>query len=271
MSEPAEARAPDGRVTTADGVPLAVRWLAGPEGTQTCVVVAHGFTGSIDKPKMRAVAEGLARHAAVAGFDARGHGRSGGLSTLGDREVLDVDAVVAAARAAGYRRVVSCGWSLGGTSVLRHAALVGRRVHGLPVSSPVDAVVSVSATSRWFFRDTAPMRRVHWVAERPLGRLFGRWALGTRVSGDGWRTVPPPPLQLVADVAPVPLLFVHGDRDPYFPIEHARLLAARAREPVELWEVAGFAHGESGATPELVERIGAHLEVLLSRRPSVVS
>ena len=52
--------------------------------------------------------------------------RALGFSTLGDREVLDVDAAVAEARRLGYARVVSMGWSMGGTCVLRHAALVGQ-------------------------------------------------------------------------------------------------------------------------------------------------
>ncbi len=49
---------------------------------------------------------------------------------------------------------------MGGSVALRHAALRGG----------VDAVVSVSALSRWFVRDTVPMRRVHWLCETALGR-----------------------------------------------------------------------------------------------------
>ena len=55
---------------------------------------------------------------------------------------------------------------------------------------------------------------------------------------------------MAARISPVPLLIVHGDRDHYFPVEHAEALYAAAREPKELWLVEGFGHAESAATPE---------------------
>ena len=67
-------------------------------------------------------------------------------------------------------------------------------------------------------------------------------------------------------IPPVPLLVVHGDRDTYFPVEHARSLEAAAaegaaRRGVEdrttAWLLEGFAHAESATDDELVARIGA--------------
>jgi len=127
------------------------------------VVFGHGFTGSSGKPASRRVAEVLSRHAAVVAVDFRGHGHSAGRSTLGDREVFDIDAGVQWARSVGYRTVVTVGCSMGGSVVVRHAALLGG----------VDAVVSVSAPSRWYVRDTVPMRRVHWLVERWPGACWG--------------------------------------------------------------------------------------------------
>lgn len=89
-----------------------------------------------------------------------------------------------------------------------------------------------------------------------------------RLAAHGWDPLPAAPVEGVAAVAPIPLLVVHGDRDGYFPVSHALALASAAREPVELWLEEGFAHAESGASPELVDRLGAHLPVLLGRRPS---
>ena len=250
---------------TADGETLAGTLVRGPGSGSVCVVLAHGFSGSIDKPPVRRIVQGLAAHAAVLAYDARGHGRSTGLTTLGDREVLDVDAAVAAARAHGFDRVVTCGWSMGGATVVRHAALRGEQVAGHLLSSPPDAVVSVSATSRWFVRDTAPMRRLHRVVETRSGRAFASRIMRTRISPDGWDPLPLSPLECVARVAPLPLLVVHGDRDGYFPVSHAQALVEAAGDPVELWVEPGFAHAESGATPELVDRLGAHLSALLER------
>lgn len=266
---PGAAAATHGMVTTADGERLDVLHLVrsspSPDPLDLAAVVAHGFTGSFTRPAVRAVADALARHAGVVAVDQRGHGGSSGLTTMGDREVLDVDAAVAHARALGYRRVVTVGWSMGGSSVLRHAALVGATVHGHPVTERVDAVVSVSATSRWFVRDTAPMRRVHRLVETRTGRVAARRLLGVRIDPAGWVVTPASPLELVAAIAPTPLLVVHGDRDHYFTLEHPRALAAAAGEPVELWEVPGFGHAEEGVTPELLDRLGAHLATLADR------
>ena len=245
---------------TADGERLVSLRLPGPGST--CVVLAHGFSGSTTRPPLLRVARALAAHATVLAYDARGHGASTGRTTLGDREVLDVDAAVALARAEGYDRVVTCGFSIGGATVIRHAALRGQVVGGHRLASPPDAVVSVSATARWHVRDTAAMRRLHRIVETRAGRLFAARVMGTRISGAGWDPLPASPLECVAAVAPLPLLLVHGDRDGYFPVSHARELAAAAGEPVELWLEEGFAHAEQGASDELLDRLGARLAVL---------
>jgi pimeloyl-ACP methyl ester carboxylesterase len=243
---------------TADGERLEATHVEGPTpGRALAVVVAHGFTGSITKPGMRRVVGELANYAGVIAFDFRGHGRSSGLSTVGQHEVLDLDAAVIAARRLGYDDVVTCGWSMGGSVVLRHAAL----------HRGVDAVVSVSALSRWYYRDTKPMQRVHWAIETRLGRLVARRAFRTRISAAGWDPDAPPesPVEVAPRISPTPVLFVHGDRDHYFPLDHPEALYAAAREPKELWLVEGFGHAESAATPELLARIGAYLPELVAR------
>lgn len=254
MPHPLGPNADAAVLRTADGVRLAASHL--PHAGDTAVVVAHGFSGTHTKPWQARIARGLARHAGVVAFDFRGHGRSGGVSTLGDLEVLDVAAAVGWARALGYRNVVTCGWSMGGSTVIRHAALLGG----------ADAVVSVSATSRWRVRDTRPMRRLHWIVERPAGRVVGRTLLRTRLAR-AWEDEPESPVEVAGRVSPAPLLIVHGDRDTYFSFEHPRALYAAASDPKELWLVNGFAHAESGVTDPLLDRIGTHLPVLLARRP----
>lgn len=254
MPHPFGPNADVATLRTADGVRLAATHL--PDPGEVAVVVAHGFSGTHTKPWQARVARGLARHAGVVAFDFRGHGRSGGVSTLGELEILDVEAAVAWARELGYARVVTCGWSMGGSTVLRHAALVGG----------VDAVVSVSATSRWRVRDTKPMRRLHWVVERRAGRLVGRAWLRTRLARD-WDDEPESPVEVAGRIAPTPLLVVHGDRDTYFTLEHPNALYDAANEPKELWLVPGFGHAEAGVTEELLDRIGAHLPALLAGAP----
>jgi pimeloyl-ACP methyl ester carboxylesterase len=235
-------------VRTDDGVELAgIVVPARPGAGELTFVVAHGFTNSTARAPFQRLASWLSAFGEVRALDFRGHGLSGGGSGVGgDPEMRDVDAAVAAARAEGASAVVTVGLSMGGGAVLRQAALGRHRP---------DAVVSVSAVSRWYVRDTRPMRRVHWLLETTLGR----WVLSRLIThrfDEAWLTPPPSPLQVVSAIAPTPLLLVHGDRDEYFPLEHFRALAQAAGPSATAWVVPGFGHAESGATAPLVERIG---------------
>ncbi|MEU1084193.1 alpha/beta fold hydrolase [Streptomyces sp. NPDC005908] len=215
-------------------------------------VVAHGFTGDVDRPHVRRVARVLAGYGAVLTFSFRGHGASGGRSTVGDREVLDLAAAVEWARELGHTRVVTVGFSMGGSVVLRHAAVGGAGGS----AAEVDAVVSVSAPARWFYRGTAPMRWLHWLVTRPSGRLVGRYGLRTRIHHRQWDPVPLSPVEAVPRIAPTPLLVVHGDSDAYFPLDHPRMLADAAGDHGELWVEYGMGHAENAAPEPLLRRIG---------------
>ncbi|MFE7131296.1 alpha/beta hydrolase [Streptomyces sp. NPDC057638] len=297
---PAAARPPSGarggharrrlrtQLRTADGVVLEAAYEPYTAGvSDAAIVVAHGFTGSLDRPAVRRAVAALSGHAAVVSFSFRGHGRSGGRSTVGDREVLDVAAAVAWARSLGHRTVVTVGFSMGGSVVLRHAALYGTGgggshagagaapgVAGSGVRGRIgstagalstggareartDAVAAVSAPARWYYRGTPSMRRVHWVITRPLGRAVGRWGLGTRIHGRDWDPVPLPPVAAVPLIAPTPVLIVHGDRDPYFPLDHPRSLAAAGA--TELWLEPGMGHAENAVDERLLGRIAQWL------------
>src|ERR1700726_2024386 len=88
-------------LVTEDGVPIDAIHLPGDQ--DLAIVVAHGFTLSWQRPNVWRIANRFNRMAGVLTFDFRGHGRSGGLSTLGDREIKDLDVVVTWARELGYR------------------------------------------------------------------------------------------------------------------------------------------------------------------------
>jgi len=210
------------------------------------IVIAHGFTMSWLRPTTWRLVQWFNGTAGVVTFDFRGHGRSGGLSTLGDKEVEDLDVAVRYARELGYQRVATVGFSMGGSVVLRHAALCGG----------TDAVVSVSSPGRWYYRGTLAMRRVHLAAERRLGRAFSKRVLHTRISPDGWPTPDPmPPAEAAAQISPVPVLIIHGDQDIDFPPDHGQQLYDAAKEPKEIWLIPGFGHAERHTDEALVGRI----------------
>jgi pimeloyl-ACP methyl ester carboxylesterase len=248
-------------LVTDDGVAIDAVHI--PGDGDLAIVLAHGFTLNWQHGHVWRVANALNAAAGVILFDFRGHGRSGGLSTLGDREIRDVEVAVGYARELGYQRVVTVGFSMGASVVLRHAGLVGG----------VDAVVSVSGPGHWYYRGTRPMRVVHFAVLHRTGRLATRLMLNTRISPGGWDPAPMPPADAAARIAPTPLLIVHGDADGYFPIDHARELYAAARDPKELWIVPGFGHAESASTPALLERIGAWISaaVPMAASPNAVA
>jgi len=231
-------------LVTEDRVPIEAIHLPGAK--DLAIVVAHGFTLSWQRPNVWRIANRLNQIAGVFSFDFRGHGRSGGLSTLGDREIRDLDVVVRWARELGYQRVAVVGFSMGASIALRHAGLTGG----------VDAVVSVSGPGRWYYRGTESMRRVHFAVEHRIGRYVTRRWLKTKINPEGWKLVPVPPAEAAAKISPVPLLIVHGDKDHYFPPEHARQLYMAAKEPKELWLIPGMGHAEASCGQELVDRIG---------------
>lgn len=239
------------RLLTDDGVVLAAEHLPHHSGERDlAVIVVHGFTASGRRPGTRRVATWLRARAGVVLLDLRGHGGSGGVCTMGWQEVRDVDAAVSWARSLGYRRVATVGFSLGAAVALRHAAL----------RAGVDAVVAVSGPGQWYYRGSPSMRLLHRLVLSPVGRAALRVGRRTRVTSQRW--VEPYPLDPVAAAAEldVPLLVVHGDRDRYFPVEHARRISEAAGERATLWLVDGFGHAEDAVDCGLILRIADWLE-----------
>lgn len=238
------------RLLAADGTVLHAHHFPRSDGQpdDLAVVVAHGFTQSSRSRKMKLIASWLSRNVGVVLLDLRGHGRSRGHSTLGWREVLDVDAAVSWAHALGYRRVASLGFSLGSAVVVRHAAL----------HRGVGAVAAVSVPAEWHYRGTAAMRTLHRLILTRAGRTLLRVTRRTRVSPAGWSTPHPIDARAAAAEVDVPLLVVHGDQDDYFPLHHAWHVHSAA-ERATLWLERGFGHAEAGVTEPLAVRIGAWL------------
>lgn len=260
---PAPART--GTVLTADGERISVAYDGPAAPSALAFVVSHGFTGGWRRPDNRRIALGLARYGSVVSYDSRGHGASSGVTTLGDAEVLDLDAAVGWARWLGAERVATVGFSMGGSIVLRQASLAREGTALRP-----DAVVSVSAAGFWFYRGTPPMRLLHRAVGSAHGRRVLRWGFHTRVTDREWEEpYPLSPSESAELVPPTPLLVVHGDRDSYFPVEHAQsILSAASRGAAQRgvpdrsdgWIVPGFGHAESAASPDVVGRIGAWVQ-----------
>ena len=190
-------------------------------------------------------------------FDFRGHHGSGGRSTVGNAEIHDLEAAVKHLREIGHTSVAVVGFSMGAAVTVRHAAIFGG----------VDAVVSVSGPSRWYYQGTRPMRMLHLGIERSFGRFFLRSFRKVRVVNRRWESRPAEPREIAGDIAPTPLLVVHGEADGYFPSSHATEIHDAAQEPRELWIVPGMGHAERAVGPDLAVRIRAWLADHLGHGP----
>jgi pimeloyl-ACP methyl ester carboxylesterase len=215
------------------------------------LILCHGFLGWHRKVPIVRFAEALAERFVVHAIDLRGHGASGGVSTYGEQEILDVDAAVGFAR--DHRPVdpvVTLGISMGGTSVLRHAALRGG----------VEAVVAVSAPARWDGHTSKAVEQIRWISGTAQGRRVAR-AMGVRLAP--LERLSAMPEDLVDRIAPTPLLLVHGRDDHFFDEEEAWRLYRRAGRPKRLMLASRFGHAEDGLSTAVARRIsGRILEAL---------
>lgn len=244
LSRPYRVPAEPFEVWTRDGLRLRGHRLG---RGWTALVFCHGFLGWHRKPRLVRFQELLAERFTVYAFDFRGHGWSEGRSAFGALEHLDVDAVVARARADGFGRVVTFGGSMGGIAVVRQAALLGG----------VDAVACVSTPALWDGHDSGPVRTIIRLTATSGGRRLLS-VLGVRVVPT-WERVEAP-AEVVGRIAPTPLLIVHGRDDRYFDEEQAWMLYRAARPPKRLLLASRFGHAEDGYTPAFAHRLGRLLD-----------
>jgi pimeloyl-ACP methyl ester carboxylesterase len=218
--------------------------------------MAHGFSMSSADQRLSALVAWLADAGrAVYTFDFRGHGRSGGTSTLGDLEMLDLDAVVRLAGERGHEKIVVIGASMGGFVALRHAAELGG----------ADAVIAISTPAVWGVSPRLRARALVVAVHNRVGRRILS-ARGTRVD----RPVRVPPSS-PADLAPlitIPVALVHGDRDPYVPADDAVLLHDRLAGYRRLVLLPGFGHAETAYTRDFAPRLSSLIDDLLRHGPA---
>jgi len=192
------------------------------------VIVMHGRSCSLDWDVHRAPF----LHAAgfnVLFFDFRGHGRSPGrLVTFGCLERQDVEGAVEFLASRGIRRIGLLGFSYGGMAAMP----------GAPLCPEVHAVISDGGPASLRSAITG------LAVERGLPRWLGRFLVWLTVATTSLRLranlFAYEPVRWVGKIAPRPILFIHGELDPYLS-DFAELVAA-AGEPKLAWRVPGVGH-----------------------------
>ena len=219
--------------TTSDGVALH-GWFLRHEGERRVIVVMHGYRG--EKSDVLGMSTALWRAGFdVLLFDFRGRGRSDRAPfSMGLWEAADLAAALdwVSDRVPGAR-VGLLGYSMGGVVAILGGA---------------DARVAAIVTDSAFGSQREVLAHA---AERDARRVFKGWVPGQaflpamewwhRRSGKpGFGEIAP--IDRLAALAGKPLLFIHGTRDRWIPLEQARRLIEAAPEPREAWLVEGAIH-----------------------------
>jgi alpha-beta hydrolase superfamily lysophospholipase len=243
---------------TTDGLRLC-GWRLTPAVPRAALVVAHGF--AMHRSELLDLAHALvARDFAVLLFDFRAHGASDGVrSTVGYREANDIIAANDYLRhcpdLAGLPIGVA-GISMGAAAAILAAARDER----------IAAVVADSSFATLTDIACAGIRAVYHLPAFPFGLLSIRFCeLLTHARIHENR-----PVDVIAALAPRPLLIVHGADDQFVPVAHARRLYAAARAPKELWLVPGDGHAATFALhlDEYAMRLDRFFTSALASTPS---
>jgi alpha-beta hydrolase superfamily lysophospholipase len=234
LASPSSADPGVSSLITADGLTLTTRVWSHP-APRAVVVLVHGFAASAQDPAVVRQAKDL--HAAgfeVLCYDARGHGASDGMCTLGDLECNDVAAAVAAVGSPGP--IVVIGASMGAVAALRFATTCGPSDTSTPA---VAGVVAISCPSAWRLPRTPTGLLSAVLTRTPFGRMVAARHLRVRVA-DEW-TAAEPPLALASRLT-VPVAIIHGQRDRFIPPTAALELYEACGGPRRLELVRDMGH-----------------------------
>jgi len=215
-------------VMTEDGKRIAVRHSK--NGFSKVVIIAHGFYNNKDSALFKGIAGAFSKGYDVISFDFRGHGKSSHVFTWTAHEQKDLRAVIAYAKVL-YSKVGVIGFSLGAAIALLEA---GRH-------DGINSVIAVSSP--------ADLREInyHFWEKDMLKDL--ELNLGTKGRGKGVRPGNPflkktRPIDVVDKISPIPVLFLHGEKDWLVKPEHSQRLFDRAKEPKALTIMNDGGHAE---------------------------
>lgn len=214
-------------LTTSDHLKISGWYM--PSDKSAGIVVVHGIWAN----KQAMLPAAVMFHEAgypVLTIDLRGHGLSEGEQlSYGYDEALDVIAAVEYLLAQPtIEQVGLVGYSLGGSAVVQATAR-DERVRAAVIESSFSSLSDAVRDS--FSQHTG-------LPSWPLAPLLVRAAereLGLTVSQISSK-------EALASMTARPVMIIHGQDDPLFPVAHAHEMFNAAQEPKTLWIIEGLAH-----------------------------
>ena len=204
-------------------------------GRPPAVVVLHGIPRNKPDPKDKGYAP-MAKELAGMGFlcvllSFRGCGESGGdFSILGWSDDLKslLDRLEKKYRPSG---IALLGFS-GGAAVAIYNAARDKRVSAV-VSASAPAFFDVLGVEKDVDSWIGRFREIGLIKDPKFPKSVPDWLDEfDRIRSVKW----------VSRISPRPVLFINGEKDEIVPVEHAKMLYKKAREPKELFVVKGAPH-----------------------------
>lgn len=247
---------------TEDGLRLA-GWYIPPQPAAdgATIIFGHGFSGNRGNLLAQAALLTQRGYGALL-FDFRNHGDSeGDITTFGLLEVRDVAAALAyllAQPEVNAERIGLVGHSMGGAIAIRSAAQMPE----------IKAVVVESSYTSLQDNVVEGVRFIARLPAFPFAPLI--IFFGQREAGMDIRVRP---VEEVSQIAPRPILFIHGEADRFISPENSRRLYAAAGDPKDLYILPDVGHIDilEQNSDEFVERFVGFFDHYLLEAGSAVT
>ena len=206
-------------------------YLPCPDSEQV-IIMLHGADGNRASPSVDMLgiaAELVANGYSILMFDMRGHGESeGDRLSAGYHERKDLLGALDYVQEVGFKHIGVLGFSMGAATALLTAA----------ENTDIDCVVADSS----FADMTGIIEREFTERTGFPGFLLPPVIFMVNIMyGVDFNAVKP--VESVPDIAPRPVLFIHGEEDTFTPLEHAhRLINASQNPQDELWIAPNATH-----------------------------
>jgi pimeloyl-ACP methyl ester carboxylesterase len=191
----------------------------------------------------------------VFSFDFRGHGQSAveqGYTPrqwASDREIADMMSAIAYAEQWLDEQGRPIEMGIFGISRGACAAILASAESASVKALVTDGAFSSDCTLEHLMKRWAKIFakvRVVYENHPPEFWRFLRWCLFVTCRFK-FKCVFPSVRKILTRMIPRPMLFIHGERDSYIPVEQSRLLYALSAQPKYLWIVSGAKHNQSVA------------------------
>jgi fermentation-respiration switch protein FrsA (DUF1100 family) len=230
-------------------------WYLPVENSQQIIIMVHGAGGNRADPSIGLldIASKLVEHGYnVLMFDLRGHGESeGNRMSAGYYEKRDLIGAVEYVKRRGFENIGVLGFSMGAATAVISAA----------EDIDIDAVVADSS-----YADLEDMMKPEFSKRTKFPGFFLSPLLFMVKIIYGIDFVSVRPVESVPEIAPRPVLFIHGELDETVPVGHAYRLQQASQNPEDqLWVVPGAGHVKSYATQpeEYVNKITVFFDNVL--------